>query len=116
MRNWDCSDAHQCLFFSHVASVRQSDLWNVMTMLHFGCSGQGSGREVVRGSASCGYGPIGPESWPAVAVGQISSINSLQPNPCGVCLEVSPAVIRGLLCLLPSAVQGDARARRYCLP
>ena len=69
-----------------------------MTMLRFGCSGQGSGREIVRGSASCGYGPIGPESWPAVAVGQISSINSLQPNPCGLCLEVSPAVIGGLTC------------------
>ena len=45
----------------------------------------------MRGSASCGYGPIGPESWPAVAVGQISSINALHPNPCGVCLEVSTA-------------------------
>ena len=45
----------------------------------------------MRGSASCGYGPIGPESWPKLAVGQISSVNSLKPNACGVCVEVSTA-------------------------
>lgn len=51
---------------------------------------QGSGREIVRGSASCGFGPIGPESWPNGAVAQISSSNSLQQvtNVCGACIEV----------------------------
>ena len=68
-----------------------NNLRDVMRALHLLCSGQGSGREIVRGSASCGYGPIGPESWPNIAVGQISSINSLQSNACGSCLEVSTA-------------------------
>lgn len=51
---------------------------------------QGSGREIVRGSASCGYGTIGPEIWPKGAVGQISSSSSLQklPNSCGACIQV----------------------------
>ena len=57
---------------------------------------QGSGREIVRGSASCGFGPIGPESWPDGAVAQISSSNSLQQvtNVCGACLEVGTHATR----------------------
>ncbi len=62
---------------------------------------QGSGREIVRGSASCGFGPIGPESWPNGAVAQISGSTLLQPvtNACGACIEVNFVVDVFLLLL-----------------
>ena len=51
---------------------------------------QGLGLEIVRDTGSCGYGPIGPESWPRVAVAQIASINAFQNLSiiCGLCVEV----------------------------
>ena len=51
---------------------------------------QGPGLEIVKGTASCGYGTIVPDCWPGVAVAQISSVNAFQsfPSVCGLCLEV----------------------------
>lgn len=51
---------------------------------------QGTGLDIVRDTGSCGFGPIGPESWPGVAVAQIASLNAFQelPSVCGLCVEV----------------------------
>lgn len=44
------------------------------------------------GFTSCGFGPVGPSTWPNSAVALISASHALHPdagNGCGVCIEVS---------------------------